>query len=193
MRFTQRFWDGLADGTITVAFRRWRRPTVKAGGRMRFARGVLAIDAVERVERDGITERDARTAGHASLDELLAFLDSRPDGDLYRIDFHYAGEDERVALRNDAAIDDETRAMIDARLARYDRSSPRGPWTGAVLELIAARPGVRAPDLAASMGRDTLTFKVDVRKLKALGLTESLEVGYRLSPRGRAYLGLGER
>jgi ribosomal protein S19E (S16A) len=27
-----------------------------------------------------------------------------------------------------------------------------------------------------------------VRKLKELGLTESLEVGYRLSPRGRALL-----
>ena len=27
-----------------------------------------------------------------------------------------------------------------------------------------------------------------MRKLKALGLTESLEVGYRLSPRGRAFL-----
>jgi hypothetical protein len=37
------------------------------------------------------------------------------------------------------------------------------------------------------MGRETLPFKRDVRKLKELGLTESLEVGYRLSPRGRAY------
>lgn len=157
---------------------------------MRFARGVLAIDTVERVGRDGITVDDARRAGHASLDELLAFLDSRPDGDLYRVEFHYAGEDERIALRADDAIDDGTRSMLDTRLARYDRASPRGPWTRAVLELIASRPGVRAPDLAASMGRDTLTFKVDVRKLKALGLTESLPVGYRLSPRGRAYLGL---
>jgi hypothetical protein len=49
---------------------------------------------------------------------------------------------------------------------------------------------VRAPDLAASLGRETLPFERDVRKLKELGLTESLEVRYRLSPRGRAYLGL---
>ena len=55
-----------------------------------------------------------------------------------------------------------------------------------MLELIAAHPGVRAPDLAARLGRETLAFKIDVRKLKALGLTESLEVGYRLSPRGQA-------
>jgi hypothetical protein len=55
--------------------------------------------------------------------------------------------------------------------------------------LIADRPGVRAPDLAASLGRETLAFKRDVRKLKELGLTRSLAVGYEISHRGRAYLG----
>ena len=59
-----------------------------------------------------------------------------------------------------------------------------------VLDAIADRHGVRAPDLAASLGRETLPVKRDVRKLKELSLTESLEVGYRLAPRGRAYLGL---
>jgi Mn-dependent DtxR family transcriptional regulator len=57
-----------------------------------------------------------------------------------------------------------------------------------VLRLIAERPGVRAGDLAASLGRDQPSFKLDVRKLKKLGLTISLEVGYALSPRGQAYL-----
>jgi hypothetical protein len=53
---------------------------------------------------------------------------------------------------------------------------------------------VRAADLAASVGREKHPFKLDVRKLKELGLTESLEVGYRLSPRGRAVMeGLGSR
>jgi hypothetical protein len=53
---------------------------------------------------------------------------------------------------------------------------------------------VRAPDLAASNGWETQAFKLDVRKLKNLGLTISLRVGYELSPRGREYLrasGLG--
>ena len=39
-----------------------------------------------------------------------------------------------------------------------------------------------------AVGRDTLAFKANVRKLKGLGLTESLAVGYRLSPRGVAVL-----
>jgi hypothetical protein len=48
---------------------------------------------------------------------------------------------------------------------------------------------VRAEDLAHSVGREKQPFKLDVRKLKELGLTESLEIGYRLSPRGEAVLG----
>ncbi len=58
-----------------------------------------------------------------------------------------------------------------------------------MLELIAKRPATLAEELAASRGEEKLPFKRRVRRLKELGLTESLEVGYRLSPRGRAYLG----
>ena len=70
-----------------------------------------------------------------------------------------------------------------------DAARAGGPWTREVLQLIAGQPGVRAPDLAASLGRETPSFKRDVRKLKELGLTHTLPVGYEISPRGRAYLG----
>jgi hypothetical protein len=43
--------------------------------------------------------------------------------------------------------------------------------------------------LANYLGISQAEFKPWVRKLKALGLTESLEVGYRLSPRGEKVLG----
>ncbi|HYN64664.1 MAG TPA: hypothetical protein VES36_08670, partial [Candidatus Limnocylindrales bacterium] len=71
---------------------------------------------------------------------------------------------------------------------RLDRLSTHGSWTRAVLEAIRDQPGLRAGDLAAEMGRPRLPFKMDVRKLKELGLTESLAIGYRLSPRGEALL-----
>jgi hypothetical protein len=100
-----------------------------------------------------------------------------------------AGPDPRVSLREQADLAPEDRAALDARLDRWDAARADGPWTRQVLRLIAERPGVRAPDLAASLGRETLPFKVDVRKLKELGLTVSLAVGYEISPRGRAYLG----
>lgn len=186
--FPQRFWSGLADGTVELAFRRWRRAGVKAGGTQLTPAGVLAIDAVEVVEVADITEGAARLAGYDDRDELLAELDRHPDGTLYRIAFHYAGADPRRALREDAGVDDHELAGIRARLARLDRASRHGPWTEVVLRLIASRPAVRAADLAASLGRDTQPFKADVRKLKQLGLTESLEVGYRLSPRGETVL-----
>jgi hypothetical protein len=188
MLFPQGFWAGLEDGSVTLAFRRWRRPGVKAGGTQLTPVGVLAIDAVEPVEVTDIAEGDARQAGYRDRDELLAELARHPDGTLYRIAFHHAGADPRVALREDAEVSDDQLAAIRARLGRLDRASSHGPWTEAVLRLIAARPGVRAADLAASLGRETQPFKTDVRKLKALGLTESLAVGYRLSPRGRTVL-----
>jgi DNA-binding MarR family transcriptional regulator len=100
-----------------------------------------------------------------------------------------AGPDPRVALRQRVDIPAAERAELDRRLGRLDAASRHGPWTARVLRLIADRPAVRAADLAAELGRDKATFKADVRKLKELGLTESLEVGYRLSPRGRTYLG----
>jgi hypothetical protein len=175
-------WDGVADGSITVAFRRMRRPTVKQGGTLRTAVGVLAIDAVDAIEPEDITDAEARRAGHPDRDSALRQL--RPEGTLYRIAFHVQGPDPRIALREQADLDNDELTAITARLDRFDRASSFGPWTRQTLAMIRDRPAVRAPDLAASVGRETLPFKRDVRKLKELGLTESLEVGYRLSPRG---------
>jgi hypothetical protein len=72
------------------------------------------------------------------------------------------------------------------RVRRLGARSADGPWGESLLLLIEVRPAVRAPDLAAGVGTPTRTFKARVRQLKELGLTQSLEVGYRLSPRGRA-------
>jgi hypothetical protein len=187
MLFPQDVLRRIGEGEVTLAFRRWRRPTVKAGGTLRTRVGVLAIDSVEVVDEEQVTDADARRAGAADRDALLAGL--RPEGTLHRIEFRLAGPDPRIALRERSRIPAAERAEIDARLARLDAASRHGPWTATVLGLIAERPATRAPDLAASLGRETAPFKADVRKLKELGLTESLEVGYRLSPRGRAYYG----
>jgi hypothetical protein len=185
MQFRPADLAAIASGEVTVAFRRWKRPRVRRGGKQLTAVGLIAFDAVERV--DEITPEDARRAGHADAEGAWEML-RRREGDLYRIELRLAGPDPRIALREDAALSAAEREDIAARLARLDRASTHGPWTEATLRAIAAAPGTRAADLAAGLGRERLPFKADVRKLKALGLTESLEVGYRLSPRGRAYL-----
>ena len=193
MLFRPSILKGIAAGTVTRTYRRWDRPRVRAGGRQRTPAGVVAFDAVAPVAREALTDADARAAGLSGLDELLQLVDRRSTGEIYRIDLHLAGPDPRVALRESTPDSDEV-AEVARRLDRLDRASRHGPWTAAVLQAIADNPGVRAADLAASFGRERDPFKLDVRKLKELGLTESLRPGYRLSPRGRAVLasvGLG--
>ena len=188
MLFKRHALDGLADGTITVAFRRWARPRVRAGGQLRTAVGVLGVDAVDEMDFADITEDDARRAGFAALPDLLDDLATQRDGRVYRIALHVAGPDPRVELRGRDALTDDELAEVERRLARLDAASRHGAWTVAVLRLIRDRPEVRAADLAPTRGQEKLAFKRDVRKLKELGLTESLEIGYRLSARGRTVL-----
>jgi hypothetical protein len=177
----------IARGEITLAFRRWQRPTVKSGGTLLTGAGQLEVRAVEKVGRRDIGDADARSAGFASRDELLAELDRRDDGEIYRITFGALNPDPRIALRQ-APLDEEQIAALRARLARLDAAALDGGWTRKTLEVIRDHPGVRAGDLCKLVGQDRATFKPNVRKLKALGLTISLEVGYRLSPRGESLL-----
>jgi hypothetical protein len=186
--FEQRFIAGIADGSVTCTVRRWKRSQAVAGHRYRVNGMMIEVDAVDVIGTDEITDDDARRSGYPSADVLVADLRGAPDADLYRVRFHLAGGDPRDALAADDALSDAEAAEIDRRLARLDAASSHGPWTAAVLDVIARRPAVRAGDLAADFGRELQPFKLDVRKLKNLGLTRSLDVGYELSPRGRAYL-----
>ncbi len=180
---------GIADGSVTLAFRRWDRPLMRPGSTQRTTAGVVRIDSVEEVDPATLTEEDARRSGLGSLAELQKLLARRNGACVYRMAVSLAGPDPRVSLREQAELSPEDRAVIDAQLDRWDAARADGPWTRQVLRLIAERPGVRAPDLAAALGRETHPFNVDVRKLKVLGRTVSLAVGYEISPRGRAYLG----
>jgi hypothetical protein len=174
--------ERIASGEVTVAFRWWTKPTVKAGGTLQTAVGQLAIRSVERTTVAGVTAEDAKRAGFVSRAALLEAFPRKPGSRLHRVEFELAGPDPRIALRERAEL---TTAEVEELTARLTRM---GPWARATLELIEAKPATRAGDLAQEMDQERLPFKANVRKLKALGLTESLEIGYRLSPRGRAYL-----
>ena len=188
MLFPLRVLDAIRDGRVDLAFRRWERARVLPGSRIRTAVGVLEVGAVEVVVRSRLGDEDARRAGFDSRDHLLAMLDKRGRGEIHRIELRYAGADPRVELRNRADLGQTELDDIARKLERLDQGSRYGPWTRTTLELIAARPEVRAEELAAQVGREKMPFKRDVRKLKELGLTESLSPGYRLSPRGKAVL-----
>ena len=176
---------GIRVGSVDIGFRRWDRPRVVVGTRMRTAFGLIEVTSVEPVDEATITEDDARRAGAVSLDALRRGLAAHADRPVFRVGLRWAGEDPRIALRQRPPTEAEL-SEIRARLDRLDAASPTGPWTRQTLSIIDRSPEVRAPDLAAALGRDTPSFKRDVRKLKELGLTESLDIGYRLSPRGEA-------
>jgi hypothetical protein len=190
--FQKRFHAGLVDGSITRTLRLWVTPRVKPQGRYRVHPiGVVEVTAMERRPLGELTDADAKAGGFGSRDELLAYMApvaKRPLTDdtlVFDVTLRHGGDGDRVPLALEAALTAADLDMLRTKLARLDR---HGPWTTKVLKLIEKRPRVAASQLAASLGRETEPFKVDVRKLKKLGLTQSFEVGYEVSPRGKTYL-----
>ena len=188
MLFRTKDLEAIMAGRVTIAFRRWKKVGARAGGQQRTQLGMVAIDSVEEIDPGTLTEADAKAANYPHLAALRAMFEAQ-EGTCYRIRLHPGGPDPREDLRNSADLSADDRAKIDKRLAKLDAETP---WTIATLECIRDNPAVVSTKLAETLGRERFALKDDIRKLKALGLTESLEVGYRLSPRGKAYLdGIG--
>lgn len=183
MLFRHDILKGIAEGRVTLAFRRWRRAPPADGSSLRSPVGVLRLDRVTIVEDGDITPDDVRRTG-MSVEDLRASIAG--EGTLVRIELRLAGADPRIALRERLPEHGEFDEVVET-LSRMDAASP-APWTRRYLELIAGQPGVVSRVLAREAGAEVPAFKRRVRRLKELGLTESLEVGYRLSPRGRALL-----
>ena len=179
--------ERIVSGEVSLVFRRWRRPTVRSGGSLRTALGVLRILDVAAVAEAEISEADAGRAGSSSRAALLEGLGAR-EGHVYRIAVQYAGADPRVALRQQDDLSDAEIGRIIERLHRLDDRSQAGPWTTGVLAAVEEQPGVVSRILAERLGCDRDWLKLQVRKLKNLGLTASLATGYELSPRGRVVL-----
>jgi hypothetical protein len=183
--------EGIADGSITLVLRRWDAPRAKSGGTQRTPVGTVRVDAV--TEHPGgyrVTAAQAIAAGFSSAKAAQSELDRRPARHTYLIAVSFLAPDERPGLAADDVLTDADVAAITARLDRWDAVGT--PWTRDYLTMIGENEAVRAPDLAARVGLDVPRFKRRVRQLKGIGLTISLDVGYRLSPRGRAYLGLAD-
>ena len=120
---------------------------------------------------------DLRRAGFDSVADIARFLKLPESANVTRVEFELTDEPAGKPLPKLSADD------VVTRLQATDRRSA-APWTAGVLALIRSHPATRAGDLAPRMGWDTPAFKANVRKLKALGLTQSLETGYRLTDLG---------
>ncbi len=179
--------ERIKAGDVTLAFRRWQRPTVKDNGTLKTAIGLLSIQRIEKIALRSITDSDARDAGYTDLESLLKELRSR-EGQVYRIELAYSGDDPRTALREDTNLSADDLDDIVSRLKRMDSRSQLGHWTKTVLAAIDAHPKTAAADLADRIGFEKDWLKANIRKLKNLGLTISHQPGYELSPRGAVVL-----
>jgi hypothetical protein len=184
--FKTRFHEGIRSGEITCTVRIWQRPHVKVGGRYALGAGAVVVDRIYETRLDDITPTLARRCGFTSVVDALKVAKHGAGERVFVIDFHYDGK--ASARPNPGVVSAEELTELGRRLDAMDRRARDGAWSRATLRAIAARPGVLAAHLARSLGRPRDEFKRDVRKLKNLGLTFSLEIGYRLTPKGEALL-----
>ena len=182
MQFTTRNSDAIRAGEVTLTFRNWRRPHAKVGNVYRLRpHGAVRVTGVSQVCIAAIADADARRAGFTDAAALAAFLKVGRDAEVTRVGLELADE-QQLKRPPDLGLAD-----VVERLKATDRRSA-SPWTCHVLALIATHPARRAGDLAPTMGWEVAKFKGNVRKLKALGLTRSLETGYRLTDLGERAL-----
>jgi hypothetical protein len=187
MLFTAATLRGLTEGRVSCTYRRWTVVRPKVGSRLTTSIGVVEVTSIEPASEEALTEQDASAAGFDSVKDLLRWTTSKGTGELYKIGIVLAGPDPRIALRAADQLTDSELAALSRKLDRMDRAADE-PWTRETLRQVQQRPGVVSTELAAEAGQERPLYKLRVRRLKALGLTESLRYGYQLSPRGAAYL-----
>ena len=187
MLFSAATLRGLTEGRVNCTYRRWEVVRPKVGSRFTTTAGVVEVTSITPAQEEQLTEQDAADAGFESVAALVKWTSSKGRGDLYRVGIVLAGPDPRIALRDSDQLAAADVSALSARLDKMDRAAEQ-PWTRGTLRQIQRLPGVVSTELAAEAGQERRAYKLRVRRLKALGLTESLERGYRLSPRGQAYI-----
>jgi hypothetical protein len=185
--FNARDHERVVSGDLTVTWRLWKYAHVKPGRVYPTGfGGGHAIDDVRAVRAADVTDADAQEADLADATALIELARTHTRASvssqtiLYRVQFHYVPE---LPVKPALPLEE-----ISRRLQRLDQNSRWGAWTEPVLRLIEENPGVVSTRLAAETGQPRAEFKANVRRLKALGLTTSLELGYELSELGQTYL-----
>jgi hypothetical protein len=187
MLFKTQILDDIARGEVDLAFRRWKRPTIKEGTRLRTPIGAIVIGEITPIEASELAPEDAKRAGFNDIAALIGELRAGEGRTIFKISLVGVEHDDRTARQNEKLTTIEI-SNLTAVLARWGKTAPIADYHTKILQLIFERPGVAAAELAELLGVEKFKLKRDVHKLKELGLTISLNVGYRLSSRGESLL-----
>lgn len=188
MLIKQKHLDGIKSGVVTLAFRKWKKTSVTSGSLLMTAIGLIQIKSVTPYDLSAITEADALKAGYNNPEELFKVLGKANTGIVYRIELSYYSEDPRIHLSETTDLTQNELELLRIKLDKLDRYSKAGSWTMMILELIRKHPMVKAAELAAMSGYEKEWLKLNVRKLKNLGLTISHNTGYSISPLGQEFI-----
>lgn len=190
MLFKQKHLEGIKAGTISIAFRKWKKLTVTAGSLIKTSVGVIKIISTKEISLNEISDSEANQAGFTSAQALTQLLESQKEGLIYKIEVAFDSEDPRIELRESVTLDEEEFETLKTTLENLDKFSKVGKWTTKTLQVIKENPKMKAADIAVKAKKEKEWLKLNIRKLKGLGLTISHEPGYTLSPRGEEYLRL---
>ncbi|WP_026633028.1 hypothetical protein [Dyadobacter alkalitolerans] len=188
MLIKQKHLEGIMSGNVSLAFRKWKKLSIRKGSLLQTSIGVVKITDLAETELSKITDEDARLAGYENAQAVTSELEKVTNGAIYRIELGYESPDPRIGQREQKEITNEELEALKEKLLNLDKFSNQGKWTTKVLKAIQENPKLPAVALAAKVNKEKEWLKTNVRKLKNLGLTISHEPGYTLSPLGEYVL-----
>ena len=188
MLFKEIHLSGIKSGEITLAFRKWQKVSVKSGSLSHTSVGLVEIRKIETVNENEIAEEDALNAGFADKTQLLKSFTHNSTGTIFKISVRYHSADPRIKLREQTELSEQQFTDLKKRLERLDNHSKQGHWTEKILLTIKDNPNLHSIGIAKLTGFEKEWLKLNIRKLKNLGLTISHNVGYELSPLGKTFV-----
>lgn len=188
MLFKEIHLQGIKTGNVKLAFRKWQKKSVNAGTRIHTSVGLVEVKSIEAISENNINETDAIHAGFASKEHLLQSFPKKSNGIIYRMEVCYHSEDPRIGLRERTSLSEQEFNDILKKLQSLDKHSKKGDWTRQILLTIKDNPNLHAIGIANLTGFEKEWLKLNIRKLKNLGLTISHTIGYELSPKGKVIL-----
>lgn len=188
MIFRKEFLKKIETGEVTLAFRQWKKLSISEGRTLKTPVGLILYKKIKAIKSKDIKKSDVEKSGFSELADLIRDLSG--EGTIYRIEFVLHGPDPRIELRESTKLQAFEKEILLKKLSALDNSGAIKDWVTSVLNYIKLNPGHPSKEIAKELGHDQTKLKLNIRKLKNLGLTISLGTGYKLSPLGRVVLKL---